>query len=160
MGVRKREGEGRQRCAKVAKKICLHLPTSVSVFRRVACDVEETRRRRLRTVTIANKHTDTHTHSYAAHTHTHTGHIHCVSFEPHIECKWRKFKLQTNNFRKMCDVNFVSHFFYPFLAIPLAPACHTHTPSNPLSCLPFNCVLHARVCVGVCVCVSLSFLSF
>lgn len=40
VGVRRR-GRGRQRCAKVAKKICLHLPTSVSVFRRVACDVEE-----------------------------------------------------------------------------------------------------------------------
>lgn len=35
VGVR-RMGRGRQRCAKVTKKICLHLPTSVSVFRRVA----------------------------------------------------------------------------------------------------------------------------
>lgn len=40
VGVCRRE-RGWQRCAKVAKKICLHLPTSVSVFRRVACDVEE-----------------------------------------------------------------------------------------------------------------------
>lgn len=101
---------------------------------------------------MANKHTDnTHTHS-SRHTLTHTGHIHCVSFEPHIECKWRKFKLQTNNFRKMCDVNFVSHFFCPFLAIPLAPACHTPLRPTPYpASLLIACCMHGYAWVCACV---------
>jgi len=81
----------------------------------------------------------THTHTHT-HTDTLTGHIHCVSFEPHIECKWRKFKLQTNNFRKMCDVNFVSHFL-PLFSLLSFPSTHI----SLLFPCTVNCVFYACV---------------
>lgn len=99
---------------------------------------------------MANKHTQAHTHT---HTVTYTEHIHCVSFEPHSECKWRKFKLQTNNFRKMCDVNFVSHFFCPFrfsLSASLPHQPPPPTPSPPTQLIA--CCMHGYACVcAVCV---------